>query len=65
MAVAERETFGFRRIERVRVVLEGGHATAEVTGIVHRYPRTVRVPLRVATQLVLDGAPLTIERVEA
>lgn len=53
--------YGFRRVLQVRVRRTGGHARAEVTGVVHRIPRTVAVPLAVATQLVLAGAPLALD----
>jgi hypothetical protein len=65
MAIAastRRRTYGFRRVDRVHIVVDrAGHATADVTGILHRYPRTVRVPLSVANELVLAGAPLDLE----
>jgi hypothetical protein len=53
--------FGFRRVDCVRVILDGEQSRAQVTGTVHRYPHTVSVPLRVATRLVAAGAPLVIE----
>ena len=49
---------GFRRVELVRVYFEGETAAAAVTGIIHRYPRTVRVPLSVASRLIAAGAPV-------
>ena len=65
-SVRGQATFGFRRVDRVHVRVDGaGAATADVTGILHRYPRTVPVPLRVAAELVLAGAPLDLERVGA
>jgi hypothetical protein len=57
--------FGFRRVDCVRVVVDGvdgGLSHAEVTGVVHRYPRTVSVPMRVAARLVAGGAPLVVQR---
>ncbi len=53
--------YGFRRVLQVRVRRIGGHARAEVTGVVHRVPRTIAVPLVVATELVLAGAPLALD----
>jgi hypothetical protein len=53
--------YGFRRVERVEVVIRNGSPLATVTGICHRYPRTVAVPLRVAARLVAAGAPLRVE----
>jgi hypothetical protein len=68
MAIAAstgRSTYGFRRVDRVHIYVDrAGHASADVTGVLHRYPRTVPVPLRVANQLVLDGAPLDLEVAE-
>lgn len=57
--------YGFRRVECVHILVTNGHAVAEVTGVVHRYPRTVRVPLSFASRLVAAGAPLTIERTDS
>lgn len=54
-------SLGFRRVEQVRILVRPGATVAEVTGVVHRYPRTVRVPLPVAHRLARDGAPLRIE----
>lgn len=59
-AVAAR--YGFRRVEAVNIRFEHGSSAATVTGIAHRYPRAVRVPLAVAAQFIAAGAPLTIER---
>lgn len=53
--------FGFRRVERVRIITSADRTIAEVTGVVHRYPRTIRVPLRTATRLVAAGLPVTVE----
>jgi hypothetical protein len=68
MAIAAstgRRTYGFRRVDRVHIAVDrSGQATADVTGILHRYPRTVRVPLSVANELVLAGAPLDLELAE-
>lgn len=54
--------YGFRRVHHVHIVVDGA-ATATVTGITHRYPRTTQAPLSVAAQLVAAGAPLSIEQV--
>jgi hypothetical protein len=53
--------YGFRRVERVHVVVNDGVTLATVAGIVHRYPRCVPVPLSVAIELVAAGARLTVE----
>ena len=39
---------GFRRVEFVRLLVDEDGTTAEVTGITHRLPRTIRVPLHTA-----------------
>lgn len=51
----------FRHVELVRVTVAPGQVVAEVTGVLHRYPRTMRVSLATATELVAAGAPLRIE----
>jgi hypothetical protein len=65
MAIAasvEQRTYGFRRVDRVHVRVDAdGQATAEVTGIVHRYPRTIAVPMSVANDLILAGVPLDLD----
>ena len=55
------QRYGFRRVEHVHIRLDNGHSVATVTGVVRRYPRTVRVPFGVAARLVAAGAPLTVE----
>ena len=52
--------YGFRRVEHVHIVI-GEPTVAVVTGICHRYPHSVRVPLSVAARFVANGAPLTVE----
>jgi len=53
---------GFRRIECVRLILdEDGTTAAEVTGVTHRLPRTIRVPLRIANALIEAGVPKRAE----
>ena len=51
---------GFRRIEVVRITVEDTGARAEVTGVVHRLPHTVRIPLHTARTLIANGAPSQI-----
>jgi hypothetical protein len=51
---------GFRRIEHVHIEVGAGYTTAEMIGTAHRYPRTVRIPLRTAARLVAAGAPLRV-----
>jgi hypothetical protein len=60
--VAIRPASHFRRVELVRVTVAPGRVVAEVTGVLHRYPRTLRVSLATATELVAAGAPLRIDR---
>jgi len=56
--------YGFRRVEHVHLRVANGASVAIVTGIAHRYPRSVRVPFSVAARLVAGGTPLTVERTE-
>lgn len=51
----------FRRVELVRVTVAPGEVIAEVTGVLHRYPRTVRVSMATARELVAAGAPLRVD----
>jgi hypothetical protein len=55
---------GFRRVELVRVVLRPTGTSAEATGVVHRYPRTVPISLRTAGRLAAAGAPVRIDRAD-
>lgn len=57
------ESVGFRRVELVRVTLGPARATAEATGVLHRYPRTMAISMSAARRLVAAGAPLHIEHV--
>ena len=50
---------GFRRVEFVRLIVDEDGTTAEVTGITHRLPRTIRVPLRTANALIEAGVPIS------
>jgi hypothetical protein len=49
------EAAGFKRVEAVRVHVRDGHATATARGVVHRYPRTVRITLDTAARLAAAG----------
>jgi hypothetical protein len=53
--------YGFHRIWQVRLRRQGAVVRAEVTGVLHRLPQTVAVPMRVAADLVLAGVPLMID----
>jgi len=52
---------GFRRVEFVRVVVGEGRPYGEVSGVAHRYPRTVRVSVATAHRLAEAGVPSWIE----
>jgi hypothetical protein len=52
---------GLRRVDYIRVTVGGGRPVAEVTGAGHRYPSTVRVPLRTANRLAAAGIPLLVK----
>jgi len=52
---------GFRRVEFVRLLVDEDGTTAEVTGITHRLPRTIRIPLHTAIALIDAGVPKRVE----
>ena len=52
---------GFRRVEFVRLIVDEDGTTAEVTGVTHRLPRTIRVPLHTANALIEAGVPSRVE----
>ena len=52
---------GFRRVEYVTLIVDEQGTTAEVTGVTHRLPRTIRVPLSTATALIEAGVPRRLE----
>ena len=52
---------GFRRVEYVSLIVDERGTTAEVTGITHRLPHTIRVPLSTATALIEAGVPRRVE----
>ncbi len=52
---------GFRRVDFVRLIVDEDGTTAEVTGVTHRLPRTIRVPLHTATALIDAGVPSRVE----
>lgn len=54
---------GMRRVTRVRIVDDGAHLRAEADGVVHRLPRTVRIPVSTATALAAAGVPLVVDDV--
>jgi hypothetical protein len=52
---------GFRRVELVTLLVDEDGTTAEVTGTTHRLPRTIRVPLHIAIELIDAGVPKRVE----
>lgn len=58
-------SLGFRRLESVRLIVDADGTIAEVTGVLHRVPRTVRVPLRTAARLIANGAPVRVDTAKA
>jgi len=54
-------SLGFRRVDFVRLIVDEDGTTAEVTGVTHRLPRTIRVPLRTANALIEAGVPSRVE----
>ena len=54
-------SLGFRRVEYVSLIVDEHGTTAEVTGITHRLPHTIRVPLSTATALIEAGVPRRLE----
>jgi len=54
-------SLGFRRVDFVRLIVDEDGTTAEVTGVTHRLPRTIRVPLRTANALIEAGVPSVVE----
>lgn len=53
-------SLGFRRILWVRVVVRPIGTTADATGLLHRHPRTVPIPMATAARLASAGAPVRI-----
>jgi len=58
-------SLGFRRVEYVSLIVDEHGTTAEVTGITHRLPHTIRVPLSTATALIEAGVPRRLETRQA
>ncbi len=52
---------GFRRVDYVCLVVDEHGTSAEVTGVTHRLPRTIRVPLHTAQELIEAGVPRRVE----
>lgn len=56
------DRLGMKRISWVRIVLDDEDCRAEVHGLGHRLPRTLRVPPATASALVAEGVPLLVGR---
>jgi hypothetical protein len=52
---------GFRRVQYISLIVDEQGTTAEVTGITHRLPHTIRVPLHTAATLLRAGVPRRVE----
>jgi hypothetical protein len=52
---------GFRRVDYVSLIVDEDGTSAEVTGVTHRLPRTIRVPLHTANELIEAGVPKRLE----
>jgi len=51
---------GFRRVDFVRVVIDGDHRTYEVHGVAHRLPVVRRAPGATVSALAAQGVPVVI-----
>ena len=51
---------GLRRIQWVRVLVDGERTRAEAIGLAHRRPATVPISLRMASRLAAAGVPLVV-----
>lgn len=56
------DRLGMKRIGWVRIVVDGDDCRAEVHGLAHRLPRTVRVAMATASSLAAEGVPLLVHR---
>jgi hypothetical protein len=52
------DALGFRRLDGLHLRIDGTRTTAEVSGVAHRLPTTMRVSLRTANRLIAAGAPV-------
>jgi hypothetical protein len=64
LAAASRAA-GFRHVDVVQLIVGGNALVAQATGVLHRYPQTVRISLATADRLVAAGAPVQIQRARA
>lgn len=51
---------GLRRVDWVRVVVDGEHTTCEAHGVRHRLPAVQRVSLATALELADRGVPVVV-----
>jgi hypothetical protein len=56
---------GLRRVELVRLSGRRGAVVAHAVGVLHRYPRTVRISLATAARLIAAGTPVRDDRLRA
>jgi hypothetical protein len=52
-----RERSGMRRVDWVRLHVDGTSVTAEAVGVGYRLPRTAPIPVAVAAALIAEGTP--------
>jgi hypothetical protein len=55
--------FGLRRLDWVTFLVDDASIRAELHGMGHRLPSTVRVPVSAALELAANGLPVVINRV--
>lgn len=51
---------GLRTVSWVSVMVEHGHARAQVHGLGHRSPKAIRISLKTASDLAAAGVPTVI-----
>jgi hypothetical protein len=51
---------GLRRVQWVRVLVDGESTRAEAIGVAHRRPATVPISLRMASRLAAAGVPTVV-----
>jgi hypothetical protein len=53
---------GLRRVDWVRILVDGDELRAEATGVGFRLPVTTPIPLAVAGELIAAGTPYIVRR---
>jgi hypothetical protein len=53
-----------RRVEWVRVTVEGRSVRAEAIGVGHRLPTSCRIPMAMAADLARQGVPLSVRTLD-